>query len=84
MSARASRPERESRPELGSNADLDEPFKVGKERVINRFEREYLEKLMSWASGNVSRAARRAKIDRMYLHRLLQRYALKPDSQPDE
>jgi len=32
---------------------------------------------MAWSGGNVSRAARKAKIDRMYLHRLLQRYDIK-------
>jgi DNA-binding NtrC family response regulator len=79
-------PERQSQPDLISSATggIEEPFKAAKERVISRFERAYLEKLMQWAGGNVSRAARRAKIDRMYLHRLLQRYSIKRDSQPDE
>ena len=63
--------------------DIEQPFKVAKERVIAEFEKVYLERLMLWAQGNVSRAARKAKIDRMYLHRLLQRYATPRDSQPD-
>jgi len=63
--------------ELMLGARIDEPFKVGKERLISTYERAYLEQLMAWAGGNVSRAARKAKIDRMYLHRLLQRYELK-------
>jgi len=69
----------------GENAvDIEEPFKTAKERVVSEFERVYLERLMSWAGGNVSRAARKAKIDRMYLHRLLQRHAVRRDSQTDE
>ncbi|HET9956367.1 MAG TPA: AAA family ATPase, partial [Polyangiaceae bacterium] len=61
----------------------DEPFKVAKERLISRFERAYLEGLMAWAGGNVSRAARKAKIDRMYLYRLLQRYEMRRDNSPE-
>ncbi len=55
---------------------VDEPFKVQKERLIEAFEREYLRELMTWAAGNVSRAARKARIDRMYLHRLLARHGI--------
>jgi DNA-binding NtrC family response regulator len=62
---------------------IDEPFKEGKERRISAYERAYLERLMTWAGGNVSRAARKAKIDRMYLHRLLQQYGLKRPSDDD-
>jgi DNA-binding NtrC family response regulator len=65
------------RPRKLGDFDLDQPFKVNKERLIARFERAYLEELLVWAEGNVSRAARKAKLDRMHLHRLLQRYNLK-------
>jgi len=57
--------------------DIEEPFKVAKERIITSFERAYLTRLLGWAEGNVSRAARKAKLDRMYLRRLAQRYGLK-------
>ncbi|MFC1642223.1 sigma 54-interacting transcriptional regulator [Myxococcota bacterium] len=60
--------------------DLEQPFKVNKDRLIARFERAYLERLLTWAEGNVSRAARKAGLDRMHLHRLLQRYELKSRS----
>jgi DNA-binding NtrC family response regulator len=63
-------------PDLGK-PDIEEPFKVAKERLVACFEQNYLTQLLGWAEGNVSRAARKAKIDRMYLHRLLQRYGLK-------
>jgi DNA-binding NtrC family response regulator len=60
-----------------TEAELDDPFKVAKEQLISRFERAYLTRLMERGEGNVSRAARQAKLDRMYLSRLLQRHGLK-------
>ena len=60
--------------------NIEEPFKDAKERVIGAFEQAYLSDLMAWAEGNVSRAARKAGLDRMYLHHLLQRYQLKDPS----
>jgi DNA-binding NtrC family response regulator len=62
---------------------VEEPFKVRKERLIESFEREYLRELMGWASGNVSRAARKARIDRMYLHRLLVRHGIERRQFPE-
>jgi DNA-binding NtrC family response regulator len=60
---------------------IESPFKTAKEQLISDFERAYLEQLMVWAGGNVSRASRKAKLDRMYLHRLLQRYEIKRDEE---
>jgi transcriptional regulator with GAF, ATPase, and Fis domain len=61
----------------GPTVDLELPFKDAKERVVEAFERAYLKALFVWAEGNVSRAARKANLDRMYLHRLLQRHGLR-------
>ncbi len=52
-------------------------FKQAKERTIEAFEQRYLTALLDWAGGNVSRAARKAQMDRMNLHRLVQRYGLR-------
>ncbi|MEO7330609.1 MAG: sigma 54-interacting transcriptional regulator [Minicystis sp.] len=60
-----------------SRVDIELPFKDAKDRVIEGFERAYLTALFTWAEGNVSRAARKANLDRMYLHRLLQRHGLR-------
>jgi transcriptional regulator with GAF, ATPase, and Fis domain len=57
--------------------DLEMPFKEAKDAVVAKFERDYLIALLEWANGNVSRAARKANLDRMYLHRLLQRHGLR-------
>lgn len=56
--------------------DVAVPFRVAKSKVVEKFERLYLEKILEASRGNVSRAARRAGIDRMHFHRLLQRYGL--------
>jgi DNA-binding NtrC family response regulator len=74
---------RRSDPELVVDT-LDGPFKRLKERLVARFERAYLERLMLLSEGNVSRAARTAQLDRMYLHRLLQRHAISRSGQDGE
>jgi len=60
--------------------ELNEPFKTAKERLLSRFERTYLARLLESNDGNISRAARQAKLDRMYLSRLLERHNLKSKS----
>ena len=57
--------------------DIEIPFRAAKDQVIDEFERAYLARLIEWAGGNVSKAARKAQLDRMHLHRLIQRYDLK-------
>jgi transcriptional regulator with GAF, ATPase, and Fis domain len=67
-----------SAPPVGfSAAGVDLPFKEAKDRIIADFERAYLAELLRWAGGNVSKAARKAQLDRMHLHRLFQRYGLR-------
>ena len=68
----------EGKPDLGAAmVDIEVPFKTAKDTMIDQFERAYLTALLAWADGNVSRAARKAQLDRMYLHRLLQRHSLR-------
>jgi len=69
-------------PEPGSPVEpnLDVSFTAAKEEVVADFERRYLTALLKWAGGNISRAARRAGMDRMYLHRLLQRHEMRSGS----
>jgi DNA-binding NtrC family response regulator len=64
-------------------ANVQKPFKEAKEEVIAGFERQYLIALLAASGGNISRAARLAKMDRMYLYRLLQRYELRGASIKD-
>jgi DNA-binding NtrC family response regulator len=63
--------------------DLEVPFRLAKEQLVDDFERAYLEALVAWAQGNISRAARKAGLDRMYLYRLMQKHGLRPGSIKD-
>jgi transcriptional regulator with GAF, ATPase, and Fis domain len=57
--------------------DTKVPFKVAKDQLIEEFERAYLAQLLSECGQNMSRAARTAGVDRMYLHRLVQKHGLR-------
>ncbi len=56
-----------------SEIDVRVPFKVAKEGLIEGFERAYVAAVLEAAGGNMTKAARMAGIDRMYLHRLVQK-----------
>ena len=60
-----------------ARVDLEVPLKSAKEQLVATFERRYIEALLMWSEGNVSRAARKAGMDRINLHRLIQRYGLR-------
>jgi DNA-binding NtrC family response regulator len=55
----------------------DVPFRIAKEAAIATFEKSYLGPLIERCNGNVSQAARAAKMDRMYLHQLAQKHGFK-------
>ena len=48
--------------------------------MVADFEQRYVTALLSWSKGNISMAARKAGMDRMYLHRLVQRLGIKRGS----
>jgi DNA-binding NtrC family response regulator len=73
-----------SNPAPAPLVNVDLPFKEAKEAVVADFERGYLAELLRWAGGNVSKAARKAQLDRMHLHRLFQRYGLRSTSSLEE
>jgi DNA-binding NtrC family response regulator len=54
--------------------DRSIPFRLAKERAIEKFERAYIGPLLEDCEGNMSKAARTARMDRMYLHQLAQKY----------
>ncbi len=49
-------------------------YHVAKEQVLATFEKNYVTRLVARASGNMSRAARLASVDRTTLYRLLERH----------
>ncbi len=58
-------------------AVLSLPYKDARRTLLDRFERAYLERLFEHAAGNVSAAARDARMDRTYLIKLAQKHGLK-------
>lgn len=65
------------------NVDTDLPFKEAKQVVVENFEKEYLQELLDKNKGNVSQAAREAKIDRKHLRNLLVKYGILSGSVAD-
>ena len=59
---------------------MHDAYHVAKEQVLASFEKEYVTRLVSRASGNMSRAARLASVDRTTLYRLLERHGFRRDS----
>ncbi len=57
----------------GPTVDLQTPYRVQKERVLEAFERAYLSRLLEATAGNVSEAARRSGIHRVHLHQMLKK-----------
>ena len=53
------------------------PYKDARRTLLDDFERRYVERLLERAAGNVSSAARDARMDRTYLIKLIQRHGLK-------
>ncbi len=53
---------------------MNEDFYTARERLVSRFEREYLARLVGRAGQNMSKAARLASIDRTTLYRMLDKY----------
>ncbi len=53
------------------------PYKDARAAVVGQFERDYLTRLLEETKGNVSAAARTAKMDRSHLIDLLHRHGLK-------
>ena len=52
-------------------------FRMAKHEAVTRFERDYLETVLNNNSGNVSRAARTAGLDRRNFQKLLRKYDLR-------
>ena len=69
-------------PAPGTEAALPGPertYKDARAELLHRFEASYLGKLMVVTKGNVSAAARHAKMDRSHLIELLQRHGLRSE-----
>jgi len=54
--------------------DLAVSFRVAKELAVARWERQFIKKLLSKHAGNLSRAARAARMDRNHLREVIRRH----------
>jgi len=59
---------------------MEQSYHTAREKVIASFERRYLTWLVNRASGNMSKAARLAGVDRTTLYRLMERHGLQRDT----
>jgi DNA-binding NtrC family response regulator len=62
--------------EFKLTVDYTKPFKEAKDGLIERFEREYLKRLLSRNGKKIARAAREAQIDRKYIYMLLSKHGM--------
>ena len=67
-------------PTVSVGVPMHDAYHVAKDQVLASFEKEYVTRLVSRASGNMSRAARLASVDRTTLYRLLERHGFRKDS----
>jgi two-component system response regulator GlrR len=58
------------------DVDIDVPFKVAKQRLVDEFDRRYLEALLEAHDNNISAAARAAGIERMSIYKMIRRLGL--------
>jgi DNA-binding NtrC family response regulator len=68
---------------LGTNGlavlPSSDAYHVAKDQVLANFEKTYVTRLVARASGNMSKAARLASVDRTTLYRLLERHGFRRD-----
>jgi DNA-binding NtrC family response regulator len=66
---------------ITAGVDVNIPYKVAKEALVDQFERAYVRAVIAACNGNMTKAARMAGIDRMYLHRLVQKHGSREQAQ---
>jgi DNA-binding NtrC family response regulator len=64
-------------PEPSVAVNLAVSLRDGRKELIDRYERAYVSALLEKCGGNVSEAARRSGMDRITLHRIVQRLQLR-------
>jgi len=69
-------------PSAAGEVGAAAPFRVQKERAVAAWESEYLRQLLAAHGGNLSQAARAARMDRSYLRDLLKRHRIVARDEP--
>lgn len=55
------------------------PYKEAKEKILTRFNHNYIGAMLTMTGGNITRAAKRCAMDRQALQQIMKRYAIDPD-----
>ena len=63
----------------GAGAGADDSYYDARDRLLEKFDRQFLARAIAQAGGNLSKAARRAGIDRTTFYRLMERHGLQRD-----
>jgi two-component system response regulator GlrR len=63
----------------GTDPQRDESFRAAKARVVQQFERSYIEHLLAVCEGNVTHAAKEAKKDRRAFFSLIRKHGIAPE-----
>jgi transcriptional regulator with GAF, ATPase, and Fis domain len=77
LTALANGPSPREEADAAGDLDPDVPFRVAKQRAADRWEQRYVRALLAQTQGNLSEAARRARMDRSYLRSLQRKYGLR-------
>jgi two-component system response regulator GlrR len=62
----------------GEVADCDDSFRMAKARMVEHFERAFIQQLLASNGGNVTRAAQAAKKNRRAFFELMRKYRIEP------
>jgi transcriptional regulator with GAF, ATPase, and Fis domain len=74
----------DAEPSAEEGFDPRVPFRVAKQRSADRWEQRYVRELLSRAKGNISEAARIARMDRSHLRTLVRRYGVRGGDSGDD
>ncbi|HEY0714075.1 MAG TPA: helix-turn-helix domain-containing protein, partial [Polyangia bacterium] len=64
-------------PGLTFTVDVNVPLKIARDRVLDQFELAYLREALALTSGNVTRAADLAGVNRKFIQRAMARLGLR-------
>ena len=69
-------PDRAFAEAVTKQVNSDESYYAAREKLLAKFDRQYLTRVVLRAGGNVSKAARIARVDRTTFYRLMERHGL--------
>jgi DNA-binding NtrC family response regulator len=63
--------------------DVSEPLLVGSKRIVEAYEKAYIEAVLRQTGGNVSRAAELAQVNRKFIQRAMKTWGLREEEEPE-